>query len=613
MSFRKQFASLASAAVATSVLAVAAPAHAVYTAQPFDPDFTPVAADLITVGSDTTEIAMDKVTKAFNNTAAEFNAASYQAGGGGTIPLPDGTEITRPNGSTNGKNTLHGATNNPNIDFARSSDSLNEDKLEVSHGLQLLPFALDTMKMGVSNTVASNAPASLSLAQILSIYKGECTVWTCVGGTSTDTIKPSALQQGSGTAKFFKKALEAQNGGAFTFGSNVDVTWQEHSDVNVKEDPNALAPFSIGRAALLGTTTKMLGGWQQQRALYNVVRGTSSEAGAGLGDPKLDALLGSNGFLCSPAATDLITQGGFTQLLPPAQGGVCGQATTSAPTNLSTEATATTTALAAASNAGGAATLTATVSPAAAGDVEFFVDGASVGVTQTQAGVATFNATGLTAGEHSFKAVFTNDFGTAYFGSEGTTSAVVKAASSTTVAFSPATSSFGKSRVIKATVLTGGVAATGTVAIKVGTAAAVNVALVDGVASYTVGATKAAGTYAVSASYLGNSSTATSAASKSLVITKAAATVTESFPTATLAGKPGKGVVKVAIAGSTVKPTGTVRIYQGTKLLKSVTLVNGQVTITLPKLTRGKKLLTVKYLGSANVSAKSLNFYLTQR
>ena len=41
----------------------------------------------------------------------------------------------------------------------------------------------------------------------------------------------------------------------------------------IKNDPNAIAPFSVGRAGLLGTTLRLEAGWQADRALYNVVRG----------------------------------------------------------------------------------------------------------------------------------------------------------------------------------------------------------------------------------------------------------------------------------------------------------------------------------------------------
>jgi len=128
-----------------------------------------------------------------------------------------------------------------------------------------------------------------------------------------------------------------------------------------------------------------------------------------------------------------------------------------------------------------------------------------------------------------------------------------------------------------------------------------------------VPASKPAGTYSVVATYNGNAEVASSTKTMSLVIAKASPVISETFPLATQAGKPGKGVVKVAIANSTLKPTGTVKILMGTKVLKTVTLVNGQVTVTLPKLSKGKHTLTIKYLGSANVKPGSKSFVITQK
>jgi hypothetical protein len=622
MSFRKQCAGLATAAVAASVLAFAGPAHAVTTTHDLDdPSFdisgtTPaVAADLIGVGSDTSQNALHRLGESWNAGGHTFRIGSFAATSAGTIAIPNG-DINRPNGSGAGKKMLYtggAGTNDADVDFARSSSALNTE--ESNAGLKAIPFALDELTMAVSASTPSNAPAELTAANIVKIYQCDpaADTWAEVGGTSTEAIAPKIPQSGSGTRSFFEAQLKALNANtAVTLGGCVTAV-QEHDDTLIKNNANAIAPFSIGRAGLLNGSLRLVGPWSAQRALYNVVRGTSSDAGIGADDASIQAVFGENGFLCSNDARDEIEAAGFKQLARTSDLGACGTLVSSTSNFKLNEQVISSTGIAASFPSAGSAQLTATITPSsAAGSVEFFEGANSVGQALVSAGTATFTATGLTAGEHQFTAKFTPD-STTVAASEAVTSGVVTAASSTTVAFTPATSSYGKSRVINATVLTGDVAATGTVAIKVGTAAAVNVELVNGIASYAVGTTKAAGTYAVTASYLGNSSTATSAASKSLAITKAAATVTETFPVATLAGKPGKGVVKVAIAGSTVKPTGTVRIYQGTKLLKSATLVNGQVTITLPKLTRGKKLLTVKYLGSANVNAKSLNFYLTQR
>ncbi|TCJ28608.1 Ig-like domain repeat protein [Nocardioides jejuensis] len=634
MSIRTTFAGIATVAASATVLTIASPAMADYTAAPNDSVQGQAATgDVLGFGSDTTEISVFKVADAWNKQAVApaFKIATYQAGAqptsgpANTITLPNGTVINRPNGSGQGKAVLFGASNQAEADFARSSGSLSTGAgSEQAAGLLQIPFAVDTLGMGVSST-ATNAPASLTIDQIYKIYSGQVTDWSQVGGKA-GTIKASALQGGSGTGKFFKDALTAYaqgRGTTFSYGPAIDTTWQEHSDTNVKDDPNAIAPFSIGRAGLLGGTVHIESGWSKKRAVYNVVRGSqSTDAGLkwGADSNVLESLFGTDGFFCDPANAAAIAAGGLQQMLKPADGGACGQAMTSAPaaSQLVSEKVATTTTVADTGDTAGTLGVTATVVgdgvTAPAGTVDFFVDGSATAAVSNVAvtdGKAVAAIDGLTAGAHQVVAKYAKSYGTAFINSESaSTAANVRTASSVALATSPATGKYGTARTLTATV-TG--ATTGTVAFKVGTSAAVNAVVTNGVATYTVPASKSAGTYAVSATYLRTDAVASSSASASLVVAKASPVISESFPTATSVGVAGKGTIKVAISGSTVYPTGTVRVYLGTKLLKSATLSSGKVVVTLPKLTKGAHTLTIKYLGSTNVNAGSKSFSMTQR
>src|SRR5215210_302746 len=93
-----------SGVVATTVaasalsLAFAAPAHA---ADPDDPGFVPVAADLVGVGSDTSQHALHLIAEGAGGwnsqvPAPTFRIASFAATGGGDIVIPSGP-IPRPN------------------------------------------------------------------------------------------------------------------------------------------------------------------------------------------------------------------------------------------------------------------------------------------------------------------------------------------------------------------------------------------------------------------------------------------------------------------------------------------------------------------------------------
>ena len=442
MRVRKTLLGVLTGALATTALWVgAAPAHAAYTADPDDTTFTPAAADLVGVGSDTIQHTLKLLADAWNSQspAPAFKVATYAATGGGTLPAIG--DVTRPNGSGAGKAQLWNPSN-PAVDFARASSSLSTgDSSETSAGLQQIPFALDTLRVAVSNLTASHAPATLTGAQILSIYKGEVTNWSQVGGTD-GAIKPALPQAGSGTLSFFEAQLKALNGGnAVTYPATL-VRVQAHDDTLIKNDPNIIAPFSEGRAGLLGGTVKLLsnsanGGWDAKRALYDVVRQSDVSSSS------VQAFFGSGGFVCSDGAQALIAASGFKQLARPADGGVCGVQTQTATTNFALNGDkspiTTTTTLTGKSTGAGKATLTAHVAAASAaqGTVSFFEgDTAVASNIPVIGGVATATLSGLEPGEHSYTASFSPTIGTLYQASDSASSAVtVKTTSSLTENF----------------------------------------------------------------------------------------------------------------------------------------------------------------------------------
>jgi len=199
---------------------------------------------------------------------------------------------------------------------------------------------------------------------------------------------------------------------------------QEHDDSQIKSDPNAIAPFSKGRAGLLGTTLRLESGWSANRALYNVVRASD------LGNVLVKAAFGEDGALCSTDARPLIEAAGFQQLATPDHGGVCGQPTQSATSNFTiNEQVATTTTLEASSPKAKSAKLVATVtgSTSPSGSVDFF-EGATQVANDVPlvSGAATYTATGVSVGEHTYRAVFTPAEGSAFEPSEGEDTVSVK-------------------------------------------------------------------------------------------------------------------------------------------------------------------------------------------
>lgn len=462
MSARTYVAGFLTAALTGSALMLGAgSASAVTDAD--DPSFTPVAGDLIGVGSDTSQHAVHLLAASYNATSPAARIASFAATGGGTIALPSG-DINRPNGSGAGKALLYGAGNNLDVDFARSSSAISTT--EAQNGLQAFPFALDTLAMAVSNSTPSHAPASLTPAQIVSIYKGDVTNWTQVGGTA-GTIAPKIPQAGSGTRSFFESQLKSMNGGvAVTLAASVAEV-QEHDDTLIKNNPDAIAPFSTGRAGLLGTTLRIETGWKADRALYNVVRGTD------LGNAAVQAAFGENGFLCSTSGRDEIEAAGFKQLATPARGGVCGAATQSATSNFTlNEAVATATSLTGTSPKARQATLVASVTAptAPAGTVDFFEgDTLLMGNVPLVSGAATYVVTGATPGTHTYTAVYEPAEGSAFDASQASDEVLVRTSATLAETF-PATVAAGKRTKGTVTVTLAGVtdAATGKVLVKLG-------------------------------------------------------------------------------------------------------------------------------------------------
>ncbi|MFC6151736.1 MULTISPECIES: Ig-like domain repeat protein [Mumia] len=308
-----------------------------------DPTSTPAATDIVGVGSDTTQFVLGylangttvngTVLKGYNEGRATGKLASFDAikadgTTGDPIVLKTGAaSIARPNGSSAGKGLLYGASPNANVNYARSSSSLSDP--EKAANLYQIPFAIDGIKLAVRKA-GSNAPAAISGADVVKIYNGTYTNWNQLGGAA-GVIKPLIPQSGSGTRSVFEGQLKALNGGvAVVLAPGVAET-QEHSDADVKNDANAIVPFSTGRAKVTPTIT-LSGGWSFTRALYNVVRVTD------LGSPWAAGIFLENGFACSAAAKPLIEAAGFEQLATPAKGGVCGEPTQDATSNFTTSA-----------------------------------------------------------------------------------------------------------------------------------------------------------------------------------------------------------------------------------------------------------------------------------
>jgi ABC-type phosphate transport system substrate-binding protein len=601
---------VAGTVVAGSALAVglAAPASAAST---FDPSFTPTTGDLVGSGSDTSEVAVDYLVKGHNGVAG-FNAgkstgriASYAATPSEQITLRDGSTITRPGNSGAGRSQLFGTSNNTNFDFARASSSIAVGSAEANAGLQQIPFAQDGLKMVTATT--TNAPATISTADLVKIYDGTWKTWDQVpGATGSAPIEAYIPPTGSGTRSFFTTQLaKANTGGAAVTLATTLKTAQEHDPTPIQNNPNAIAPFSTGRAKS-ATGIKTIDGLNAKRALYNVFRG------ADLSGPKksiIDAAFRENGFFCSPSARPLIEAAGFDQLASVDNGGACGVPVQSDINNfkLSSQegALATSTTLSATAANGGTVTLNAELAATGSsqkpvGKVSFREDGVQVAQASAAGGLATATIPNVSVGAHTYSAVFvpTND---ANFGPSQSTLTSVNVLASSAVSVGSTAGTFGTARTV--TVNGSGAAANAPVSVSIPGVLATSVTLVNGSGSVTVPAGAPVGTWTISVSFAGNGSAYGSSAAGSLSITKASSsTALKLAKKKVKAGKKAKATVTVKAPGAV---NGKVTLKVGSKTVGTGTVKNGKAKITLKKLKKGSYKVKAVFGGTSNVNGST--------
>ena len=252
----------ATAAVAITAL-VATPALA-------DPPsgVTPKPADVVGVGSDTTEFIIDQLSADYNATHTTGKLYSWDAinPSNGTqndpIQLKSGStscKIPRPFGSSAGitalENTQKTGTH-PCIDFARSSRGrATTDPTTIS----FINLAGDAVTYATQP--GSHAPKNLTTAALTGIYNCSIRHWNQIPGNSggsTATIQAMLPQNGSGTRSFFLGALGLTAPGSCVstsatrqgaIGAN-DNTLEENEGVDPslnKNTANVIFPFSVGK------------------------------------------------------------------------------------------------------------------------------------------------------------------------------------------------------------------------------------------------------------------------------------------------------------------------------------------------------------------------------
>jgi ABC-type phosphate transport system substrate-binding protein len=347
---------------------------------PASADVYPQAGDVVLAGSDTSQAVvafmMDGTiagTTGYNsnqpqNRAFSFDAtadadgrAVYQANSGNllaaTSVMRAGTKpVIRPNGSSAGIRSLYqdpykpGVAGNPNVQIARSSrlPTCAENTAASNAGfggLHVYRHAVDDLAMGAATT--TNAPAGLTIQQVIKIYDGTYLTWGAIPGYSGpnagNTIIPMIPQSGSGTRTSFTNDLQAANGGNPVPLSNPNLLTVQESDFNsfvAGNSADRIAPFSGGRIGLnnsgyygsdaqnkvqllLGAPPNGGSAYDNQRGIYLIVResdtATTGPTALPVWQPGgtrswVRTLVAGNGSVAqSPAYAGNMAAGGMTQ------------------------------------------------------------------------------------------------------------------------------------------------------------------------------------------------------------------------------------------------------------------------------------------------------------
>ncbi|MEU3337181.1 Ig-like domain repeat protein [Streptomyces sp. NPDC006668] len=648
-------AALVAAAVVAGGLALASPAYA-------DPTPAGTFRQLVGVGSDTTQdvlnaLAGDTVAgKSYAATAVKSASgagiASYDAiepGTGSTTSnittRSGGPSFLRPNGSGKGRLALSesltgdkfpdssGVAIKGQVDFARSSSGPSFS----GSALTYIPMARDAIGVAVRGSGLD----TLTVAQLHDIYVGTLTT---VNG---QTVHPKIPQSGSGTRKFFLSILGLQDA---DLAPSVQAV-QENQGNSALTEAGALVPFSVGSwiaqnngVAPDYTTTSVAAGGHLAaiqlpgdagatspvttvngklapvqpyyenstfgRDVFNVVPTRAIDPTSIFFDKDLYDVFVTSGShtaaLASDDAEKVIAAFGFVN---ESYNGSVNLARHAKQGGLEESGISTAVPAAPALKAtpGDASLKLSWTAPSATAfpltDYRVTVtdaDGGVVAVKDLPATTTSYTVTGLAVGTYTATVTGNNINGT---GAVSTWTGPVKYKSATTAAV--AATPYGKAPKVAVTV-TGshGVTPTGKVTVKEG-ATVLGSGTLDASGKVTVALSNhlKVATHSLTVSYGGAAKLNASSATATLKVTKATASLASTAPATVSHTARAKVTVKVTATGTT--PTGTVKIYEGSRLLGTGTLSGGKVTITLPKLARGKHSLHATYSGSATVNAKT--------
>jgi len=253
-------------------------------------DYAPQPGDVVGVGGDTPQYALEfgadgdtSGDLGFNSAGAYNRLVTFNATADGngrsaytnsvttgvpsvalnpTDVLRAGTvPVQRVQSSGAGISALLADTGSPetiNFIFSASLPTSGNQTTAAGLGwgyLHVVEIGTDSVEIAADST-ATNAPAGLSAADLLNIYKGTYTTWNEIPGNSggsTDTIIPLIPPSGSSIYKTFIADLTTANGGtAPTLSTSVKTVEQNDPTAitGASIPADAIVPFSAARLTL---------------------------------------------------------------------------------------------------------------------------------------------------------------------------------------------------------------------------------------------------------------------------------------------------------------------------------------------------------------------------
>jgi ABC-type phosphate transport system substrate-binding protein len=212
---------------------------------------TTAGRDVVGVGGDSMEWLMDQFSHDYNAshpTGARlysWDATNPNTGAiGDSITTKSGCSgIARPDGSNAGITALIGNVRVGHhfcVDFSTSvRPRVSTDPPRGTGGIVFVSLADDAVTWSTQAT--TNAPTSLTTAQLAAIYNCSVTNWSQVGG-SNGLIQAFIPQSGSGERTFFLQAI-----GVTAPGSCVSTLQQDEGVDSELQGPNVIFPYSVAK------------------------------------------------------------------------------------------------------------------------------------------------------------------------------------------------------------------------------------------------------------------------------------------------------------------------------------------------------------------------------